>query len=101
MDVVICRQPVRQIAAGLQFSVTGQTMLVTAASELARNTLIHGGGGRFLYDELGSDSAAVEPRARRNGTTWCAAPLRPLLFAEFGIQPQIGGLDTPVFSNLA
>jgi serine/threonine-protein kinase RsbT len=49
-DVVTCRQTVRQIAAGLKFSITGQTMLVTAASELARNTLIHGGGGRFSWE---------------------------------------------------
>jgi serine/threonine-protein kinase RsbT len=49
VDVVTCRQAVRQIAAGLQFSITGQTMLVTAASELARNTLIHGRGGRFSW----------------------------------------------------
>jgi serine/threonine-protein kinase RsbT len=52
LDVVTCRQSVRQIAAGLQFSVTGQTMLVTAASELARNTLIHGGGGRFSWEVI-------------------------------------------------
>jgi serine/threonine-protein kinase RsbT len=52
LDVVTCRQMVRQIAAGLHFSSTGQTMLVTAASELARNTLIHGGGGRFYWDVI-------------------------------------------------
>jgi hypothetical protein len=42
--------------------------------------------------------AAVEPRGRRNGTTWCAAPLRPLFFAEFGIQPQndVSRPDPPV-----
>jgi serine/threonine-protein kinase RsbT len=49
LDVVTCRQTVRRIAVALKFSVTGQTMLVTAASELARNTLIHGGGGRFSW----------------------------------------------------
>jgi serine/threonine-protein kinase RsbT len=43
---------VRQIVAGLQFSITGQTMLVTAASKLARNTLIHGGGGRFSWEMI-------------------------------------------------
>jgi serine/threonine-protein kinase RsbT len=52
LDVVTCRQTVRQIAAGLEFSITGQTMLVTAASELARNTLIHGGGGRFSWEVI-------------------------------------------------
>jgi serine/threonine-protein kinase RsbT len=50
--LVTCRQAVRQIAAGLKFSITGQTMLVTAASELARNTLIHGGSGRFSWNEI-------------------------------------------------
>jgi serine/threonine-protein kinase RsbT len=49
-DVVTCRKAVRQIAQALNFSVTGTTMLVTAASELARNTLIHGGGGRFTWE---------------------------------------------------
>jgi serine/threonine-protein kinase RsbT len=52
LDVVTCRQTVRQIAAGLKFSITGQTMLVTAASELARNTLIHGGGGKFSWEVI-------------------------------------------------
>ena len=52
LDVVTCRQTVREIAAGLSFSVTGKTMLVTAASELARNTLIHGGGGRFAWEVI-------------------------------------------------
>ena len=51
-DVVTCRKTVRQIVAGLKFSITGQTMLITAASELARNTLIHGGGGRFSWEVI-------------------------------------------------
>jgi serine/threonine-protein kinase RsbT len=56
LDIVACRQTVRRVAARLGFSITGQTMLVTAASELARNTLIHGRGGRFLWEvvELGA-----------------------------------------------
>jgi serine/threonine-protein kinase RsbT len=52
LDVVTCRQTVREIAAQLSFSITGKTMLVTAASELARNTLIHGGGGRFAWEVI-------------------------------------------------
>jgi serine/threonine-protein kinase RsbT len=52
LDVVTCRRTVRQIAQELDFSVIGQTMLVTAASELARNALIHGGGGRFSWEVL-------------------------------------------------
>jgi serine/threonine-protein kinase RsbT len=52
LDVVTCRKTVREIATSLNFSVTGKTMLVTAASELARNTLIHGGGGRFTWNVI-------------------------------------------------
>jgi len=52
LDVVRCRQTVRRIAEGVKFSVVGQTMLVTAASELARNTVIHGGGGKFSWQVI-------------------------------------------------
>ena len=44
-DVVRVRQHVRNAAAASGLSLVDQTKLVTAASELARNTLIHGGGG--------------------------------------------------------
>ena len=44
-DVVQARQRVRALATTLRFSLVDLTKLVTAASEIARNTLIHGGGG--------------------------------------------------------
>lgn len=44
-DVVSVRQTVRAWAAELRLSLVDQTKIVTAASELARNTLVHGGGG--------------------------------------------------------
>ena len=44
-DVVRVRQQVRVIAAQNGLSLVDQTKLVTAASELARNALVHGGGG--------------------------------------------------------
>jgi serine/threonine-protein kinase RsbT len=44
-DVVRVRQQVRTAAAANGLSLVDQTKLVTAASELARNTLIYGGGG--------------------------------------------------------
>lgn len=44
-DVVRARQLVRNLALECRLSLVEQTKLVTAASELARNTLIHGGGG--------------------------------------------------------
>ncbi len=44
-DVVAVRQLVRQRTAELRFGLVDQTKMVTAASELARNTLDHGRGG--------------------------------------------------------
>jgi serine/threonine-protein kinase RsbT len=44
-DVVSVRQLVRQWAEQLHFSLVDQTKLVTAASELARNTVVYGRGG--------------------------------------------------------
>jgi serine/threonine-protein kinase RsbT len=51
-DVVRVRQLVRQAALELQFNLLEQTKVVTAASELGRNTLIHGGGGSLLMEVL-------------------------------------------------
>jgi len=44
-DIVIVRQAVRKMAVSLGFGLVDQTKFVTAASELARNTLDYGGGG--------------------------------------------------------
>ena len=44
-DVVRVRQTVRTLAVSAKLTLVDQTKLVTAVSELARNTLIHGGGG--------------------------------------------------------
>jgi serine/threonine-protein kinase RsbT len=44
-DVVLVRQAVRALAIKLGFSLVEQTKIVTAASELARNTVDYGGGG--------------------------------------------------------
>ena len=51
-DVVLVRQAVRKWAAELAFTLVDQTKIVTAASELARNTLIHGGGGTARLEAL-------------------------------------------------
>jgi len=45
VDVVHVRREVRRWAEELRFSLVDQTKIVTAASELARNTIIYGGGG--------------------------------------------------------
>jgi len=44
-DVVVVRQHVRAVAIKAGLSLVDQTKIVTAASELARNTLDYGGGG--------------------------------------------------------
>lgn len=49
-DVVTARQFVRNIVHELGFSLVDQTKVVTATSELARNTVIHGGGGTMLCE---------------------------------------------------
>lgn len=51
-DVVRARQLVRTVATELGFSLIEQTKLVTAASELARNTIDHGKGGGMVLDLL-------------------------------------------------
>ena len=51
-DVVSVRQRVRFWALQEGFSLVDQTKLVTAASELARNTVAYGGGGTVLIEAL-------------------------------------------------
>ena len=51
-DVVIARKEVRRLAIELKFSLVDQTKMVTAASELARNTVIYGGGGHMRCEVL-------------------------------------------------
>ncbi|WP_077002893.1 anti-sigma regulatory factor [Variovorax sp. KK3] len=56
--IVATRQTVRALCQELKFSLVEQTKMITAASELSRNTLIHGGGGRMHW-------SIVEGGARR------------------------------------
>ena len=51
-DIVRMRQAVRERAVAQGFSLVDQTKIVTAASELARNTLDYGGGGEALLETL-------------------------------------------------
>jgi serine/threonine-protein kinase RsbT len=51
-DVVRVRQLAREHAVAQGFSLVDQTKLVTAASELARNTLEYGGGGEVSFERL-------------------------------------------------
>ena len=51
-DVVRVRQAVRAWAVELGFNLVDQTKVVTAASELARNAIVHGGGGTVELESL-------------------------------------------------
>ena len=57
-DIVLVRQAVRAWAVAQGLGLVDQTKIVTAASELARNTVDYGGGGTVLLE-------AVEQGARR------------------------------------
>ena len=82
-DVVLVRQAVRAAAVELRFSLVDQTKIVTAASELGRNTLDYGGGGtvrlqvlqdggrrglRLTFEDKGPGITDVE-RALKDGYT--------------------------------
>ena len=58
-DVVLVRRRVRELSARLGFSLVDQTKVVTAASELARNTMTHGGGGHMQAELLNGPRAGL------------------------------------------
>ncbi|APW38184.1 anti-sigma regulatory factor [Rhodoferax koreense] len=49
-DIVGSRQLVRKLCAALKFSLVDQTKMITAASELSRNTVTYGGGGEMRWE---------------------------------------------------
>ncbi len=51
-DVVLVRQTVRTWSIQQGFTLVDQTKMVTAASEIARNTVIYGGGGTVRIEAL-------------------------------------------------
>jgi serine/threonine-protein kinase RsbT len=83
-EVVIVRQEVRALCVELGFSLVDQTKMVTAASELARNTLVHGKGGtadlqvlddvgrkglKLVFEDKGPDIPDVEIAMKDGYTT--------------------------------
>jgi serine/threonine-protein kinase RsbT len=51
-DIVLCRQAVRSLTQELAFSLVDQTKMITAASELSRNTVVYGGGGEMRWEQV-------------------------------------------------
>jgi serine/threonine-protein kinase RsbT len=82
-DVVSVRQQVRSMAVEIGLTLVDQTKIVTAASELGRNTFVHGGGGsarleiirdtarrgmRLTFEDHGPGITDIE-RAMQDGFT--------------------------------
>ena len=66
-DIVTVRRLVRETAAKLGFSLVDQTKVVTAASELARNTLIHGNGGEMELITLNGPRVGLRLKFQDHG----------------------------------
>ena len=93
-DVVLARQKVRQWAAELKFSLVDQTKLVTAASELARNTLDHGKGGGMtleLLEDAGRQGLRLSFEDRGPGIADINAALRDGFTTGNGMGLGLGG----------
>ena len=108
-DIVRVRQLVRQRATAIGMSVVDQTKIVTAASEIARNTLDHGGGGemrlevvtsgarrglKLVFTDHGPGIADIE-QAMKDGYTskngmGLGLPGSKRLCNEFGIESKVG-----------
>jgi serine/threonine-protein kinase RsbT len=82
-EVVTIRQRTREFALDVNLSLVDQTKLITAASELARNMVVYGGGGnvtiehvevngrhgvRISFEDQGPGIADI-PQALRDGFT--------------------------------
>lgn len=107
-DIVKVRRRVREVAAQLGFSLVDQTKVVTAASELARNTLIYGLGGtmelaqlngprvglRLIFEDKGPGIADINLALRDGFTTGSGLGLglggTKRLVNEFEIISRIG-----------
>jgi serine/threonine-protein kinase RsbT len=107
-DVVAVRRHIRELAAKMGFTLVDQTKLVTAASELARNTIIHGSGGvmhvetlngprnglRLTFEDQGPGIADIELALRDGFTTGSGLGLglggAKRLVSEFDIVSRAG-----------
>jgi serine/threonine-protein kinase RsbT len=93
-DVVQVRQMVRFRAAELRFSLVDQTKLVTAASELARNALIYGGGGTAqiqLVEDGGRKGVRIVFEDRGPGIPDIATAMRDGFTTGNGLGLGLGG----------
>ena len=93
-DIVTVRQKVRQWAVELKFSLVDQTKIITAASELARNLWIYGGGGEVTLQRVQTGNRAglrVEFVDRGPGIPDIAEALRDGFSSGSGMGLGLGG----------
>jgi serine/threonine-protein kinase RsbT len=108
-DILRVRQTVRAWMVELAFNLVEQTMMVTATSELARNTVVYGGGGsarlellagcdrqgiRIIFEDQGSGIADIEQALKDGYTTGVGLGLglggSKRLVNDFDIWSEIG-----------
>jgi serine/threonine-protein kinase RsbT len=107
-DVVAARRRVREVSSQIGFSLVDQTKVVTAACELARNTIIYGGGGtmkvetlngprsglRLTFEDRGPGIADIDMALRDGFTTGSGLGLglggAKRLVNEFEIDSRVG-----------
>lgn len=108
-DVVVVRQAVRVWASELQFGSVDQTKIVTASSEIARNTFVYGGGGsatleivtdnlrqglRLRFEDKGPGIADIEQALTSGFSTGGSLGLgfggAKRLVNEFYVESQVG-----------
>lgn len=108
-DITLVRQQVRKIMQESGFSLVDQTKVVTAASELARNVLVHGGGGlvtinvidnnghigiQLIFEDEGPGIPDIEKALQDGFTTGDGLGLglggAKRLVHEFFIQSEVG-----------
>jgi serine/threonine-protein kinase RsbT len=117
-DVVRVRQVVRAWASELKFSLVDMTKLVTATSELARNTVDHGGGGtmkgelvenglrkgiRLTFEDHGPGIPNIDLALRDGFTTGNGMGLglsgSKRLVNEFDIKSEVGRGTTVIITR--
>ena len=109
-DIVLARKKVREWSLELGFGVVDQTKIVTAASELARNTFQHGGGGemeiafitnatqrpglRLIFEDHGPGIANINLALTDGYTTGGGMGLglsgSKRLMSEFNLESEVG-----------
>lgn len=93
-DVVRARRRVREEAVRLGFGIVSQTKLLTAASELARNAIVYGGGGTLTieaFDGAGTHKLQLTFEDRGPGILDVELALRDGYTSSGGLGIGLGG----------